>query len=149
MITEKDNTSKPPKQNVPCITECFWKKGTQYHICGVQNEEKGEDSKDRILFIAWVDVTCLVQSNIFRDYLQFTNVGDILKNDKLSIEWGFEGFWLNPFVSLVGHSDRVVCSEIKVAEQVDVWSDVETTNKNFRWKSLILSYLCPCLPHKE
>ena len=86
----------------------------------MQNEEKGEDSKDRILLKTGVGVTCLVQSNIFRDYLQFANVGDVVKNDKLSIEWGFEGFWLNPFVSLVGHSDRVVCSEIKVAEQVEV-----------------------------
>ena len=86
----------------------------------VQNEEKGEDGKDGILFIAGVGVTCLVQSNIFTDCLQFTNVGDVLENGQLPKERGCEVLRLNPFMSLVGHSDLVVCSRVKVMEQENI-----------------------------
>ena len=76
----------------------FAKKSSKYHVCRVQNEEKGEDGKDRILLIAGEGVTCLVQSNIFTDSLQFTNVGDVLEDGQLSIERGCEVSWLNPFM---------------------------------------------------
>ena len=91
----------------------------------MQNEEKCEYSKDRILLKTGVGVTCLVQSNIFRDYLQFTNVGDVVENGQLSElrqnPFGeCEVLRLNPFVSLVGHSDLVVSSPVKVMEQINV-----------------------------
>ena len=86
----------------------------------IENEEESEDGKDGILFIAVEGVTCLVQSNIFTDPLQFTNVGDVLKNEQLSIERGCEVSWLNPFMVEVGHYDAVVGSEIEVAEQENV-----------------------------
>ena len=70
--------------------------------------------------MAGVGITCLVQSNILTDCLQLTNVGDVLKNDQLSIEGGCEVSWLNPFMIDVGHGDAVVCSNIKVTEQENV-----------------------------
>ena len=95
---EKAETKHYPQEYVQEMKACFSEKGIKYHMCRVQNEEKGEDGKDRILLIAGEGVTCLVQSDIFTDSLQFTNVGDVLEDDKLSIERGCEVSWLNPFM---------------------------------------------------
>ena len=55
-------------------------KSTNYQMCRTENKENGEDGKERVLFIAGVGVTCLVQSNIFGAF-KVTFVGDVLKND--------------------------------------------------------------------
>ena len=117
---EKAETKHYPQEYVKEMKACFSEKGIKYHMCRVQNEEKGEDGKDRILLIAGEGVTCLVQSHIFTDSLQFTNVGDVLENDQLSIERGSEVSWLNPVMVEVGHSDAVVCSKVEIMEQENV-----------------------------
>ena len=117
---EKAETKHYPQEYVQEMKACFSEKGIKYHVCRVQNEEKGEDGKDRIFLIAGEGVTCLVQSHIFTDSLQFTNVGDVLENDQLSIERGSEVSGLNPVMVEVGHSDAVVCSNIEITEQENV-----------------------------